>query len=128
MQDGDYFGRIGYNPYILPAVQIYDPELAEKAMRNQGSVPSRGKVYSWNDYRKERKEKFALLIGDGEQWRKSRCRLSHSHVNIRAHTRVHTSMHTHARTRTHIHTLIYTSHLQIDRGKEDLASSSYSKL
>ena len=72
MKDGDYFGKIGYHPYFPPAVQIYDPELAEKVFRSQGNMPSRGKVYPWNDYRKEKKEKFALLIGDGEQWRKSR--------------------------------------------------------
>ena len=67
-----WFGRIGFIRYPIPAVQVYDPELAEKALRNQGATPSRGIIPPWQDYRKERAEKMGLLISEGEEWKKSR--------------------------------------------------------
>jgi len=71
--DGEkFFGRIGYTSIPIPTVQVYDPELAEKALRNQGSTPSRGTILPWLDYRKERAAKKGLLISEGEEWKKSR--------------------------------------------------------
>jgi len=66
------FGRIGFMKFPTPNVAVYDPELAEKAFRNQGATPSRGPILPWKDYRMERREKTGLLISEGEEWKKSR--------------------------------------------------------
>lgn len=66
------FGRIGFTQYPVPTVQLYDPELAEKAFRNQGLTPSRGTIKPWLEYRNERMEQKGLLISEGEEWKKSR--------------------------------------------------------
>ena len=70
---GERYGKMAFVEFPLPAVMVFDPELAEKGLRNQGPTPSRGEILPWNDYRIERNEKSGLLTSEGEDWKKSRC-------------------------------------------------------
>jgi len=59
-------------PYPSPIVKLFEPELVEKAFRNEGPTPVRGTGLSWKEYRKERGEKAGTLIGEGEEWKRNR--------------------------------------------------------
>ena len=70
---GERFSRICYVKYPQPSVMVFDPELVEKGMRNQGPMPSKGNLLPWTDYRMERKEQLGVLTSQGEEWHKFRC-------------------------------------------------------
>jgi len=72
LEGGEIFGSIGFTKFPIPSVHVYEPELAEKALRNQGPTPSRGQIKPWLDYRQQREEQMGLLSSEGEEWRKSR--------------------------------------------------------
>ena len=69
---GDRFGSMAFTPFPTPAVHVFEPELAEKALRNQSATPSRGPIKPWLDYRMDREESKGLLTSEGEEWKKSR--------------------------------------------------------
>ncbi|EDV25154.1 uncharacterized protein TRIADDRAFT_12969, partial [Trichoplax adhaerens] len=63
-----YKEAIGSTHYVM----VTKPEDVAKVFKVEGKYPSRGPVYPWIIYRQQRKKAKGILIGEGEEWRKSR--------------------------------------------------------